>query len=177
LAFDDAQGKGIYVLGALEMLQESFDIDADALTQLQAWSDAGLRVLVFAGNPGVTTLHDEAGDPVLPPLTLLGIVAFSDELRPHLQETLGAFTDNGVQLKVISGDNPQTVAALAKQAGLPGDLRAVSGPELAAMSPGEFNQTAKDATVFGRITPQQKEALVDALRSQGEYVAMMGDGV
>ncbi|MEZ4558599.1 MAG: HAD-IC family P-type ATPase [Caldilineaceae bacterium] len=177
LAFDDAQGRGVYVLGALEMLQAHFDIDRDAVTQLKTWSDAGLRVLVFAGNPDVATLHDGAGEPVLPPLTLLGIVAFSDELRPHLQETLSAFTDNGVQLKVISGDNPQTVAALAKQAGLPGDLRAVSGPELAQMSPGEFRQTAKDATVFGRITPQQKEALVDALRSEGEYVAMMGDGV
>ena len=78
----------------------------------------------------------------MPPLTLLGIIAFSDELRPHLQETLGSFTENGVKLKVISGDNPQTVAALAKQAGLPGDLQAVSGPELADMSPAEFAQTA-----------------------------------
>ncbi|MGL4651417.1 MAG: HAD-IC family P-type ATPase, partial [Caldilineaceae bacterium] len=81
------------------------------------------------------------------------------------------------ELKVISGDNPTTVAALARQAGFPGDLRAVSGTDLALMSPAEFAQTAVDATVFGRITPQQKEALVDALRSRGEYVAMMGDGV
>lgn len=176
VAFDDAQGKGVYVLGAMEMLRGHFDQDPGAQQQLQAWSDAGLRVLVFAGNTDVTTLHN-GEEPTLPPLTLLGLVSFSDELRPHLQETLSAFTDNGVELKVISGDNPQTVAALAKQAGLPGDLRAVSGPELAEMSPGEFAQTAKDATVFGRITPQQKEALVDALRGQGAYVAMMGDGV
>ena len=145
-------------------------------------SDQGLRVLVFARNSDVTTLHD-AGDsedddePILPPLTLLGIIAFSDELRPHLQETLSSFTDNGVKLKVISGDNPQTVAALARQAGLPGDLKLVSGPELAEMSQGEFTQAAVEATVFGRITPQQKEGLVTALRDQGEYVAMMGDGV
>ena len=94
-----------------------------------------------------------------------------------LQETLSSFTENGVKLKVISGDNPQTVAALAKQAGLPGDLTLVSGPELAEMSPAEFSQAAVTATVFGRITPQQKEGLVTALREQGEYVAMMGDGV
>ena len=87
------------------------------------------------------------------------------------------FARNGVKLKVISGDNPQTVAALARQAGFPGDLKAVSGPELAAMGPGQFAQTAEDATVFGRITPQQKEQLVDALKSKGEYVAMTGDGV
>ncbi len=176
VAFDDPAIKGAYVLGALEMLQDSFTIEDAAKQQLQAWSDQGLRVLVFAHNPNVTALH-QGDEPVLPPLTLLGLISFSDELRPHLQETLSAFTENGVKLKVISGDNPQTVAALAKQAGLPGDLQAVSGPELAQMSDAEFAQTAAQATVFGRITPQQKEALVDALRAQGEYVAMMGDGV
>jgi len=177
LAFDDPDIKGTYVLGALEMLQDHFVIDNTDRRQLESWSDQGLRVLVFAHNPDVTTLRDAAKEPVLPPLTRLGIISFSDELRPHLRETIGAFTDNGVKLKVISGDNPQTVAALDKQAGLPGNLKAVSGPELAQMSPAEFNQTAAEATVFGRITPRQKEGLVDALRGQGEYVAMMGDGV
>jgi cation-transporting ATPase E len=177
IAFDDPALKGAYVLGAMEMLQDHFDMDETARQQLLAWSDQGLRVLVFVRNPEVITLHDANDEPTLPPLTLLGLISFSDELRPHLQETISAFTDNGVKLKVISGDNPQTVAALAKQAGLPGDLEAVSGPELAQMSEAEFAQTAASATVFGRITPQQKEALVDALRSQGEYVAMMGDGV
>ena len=169
--------QGAYVLGALEMLQELFAIDETARQRLEEWSDQGLRVLVFARNPDVTSLHNAAEEPTLPRLTLLGVVSFSDELRPHLQETIHAFSDKGVELKVISGDNPQTVAALAKQAGLPGDLKAVSGPELADMSPAELTQTAVESTVFGRITPQQKEALVDTLRGQGEYVAMMGDGV
>jgi cation-transporting ATPase E len=179
LAIDDpaANMRGVYVLGALEMLQEYFTADPAALAQLQAWSNEGLRVLVFAVGPNVTTLHGASGAPALPPLQLLGVVSFSDELRPHLQETIAAFTRNGVELKVISGDNPQTVAALARQAGFPGNLKAVSGPELAAMSPGEFAQTAAEATVFGRISPQQKEQLVDALKSKGEYVAMTGDGV
>ncbi|MCP4196858.1 MAG: HAD-IC family P-type ATPase [Proteobacteria bacterium] len=183
LAFDEATVadetslRGVYVLGALEMLESYFSVDDAVRSKLQEWSDQGLRVLVFAGNRDITTLHDENDLPLLPPLTLLGIVSFSDELRPHLQETLGAFTDNGVRLKVISGDNPQTVAALAKQAGLPGDLKAVSGPELAEMGESEFASTAAEATVFGRITPQQKENLVTALRGQGEYVAMIGDGV
>lgn len=177
LAFDDPAMRGVYVLGALEMVQAHLANDDVAQQQLQQWSDAGLRVLIFAHNPDVTTLHDANGEPALPPLTWIGVISFSDELRPHLPETLAAFIDNGVRLKVISGDNPQTVAALAKQAGLPGDLRAVSGPELAAMSEGEFAQVAAEATVFGRISPQQKEQLVDALRRQGEYVAMIGDGV
>jgi len=182
LACDDPAGapggmRGVYVLGALEMLQSHFAADAAALQQLEAWSNDGLRVLVFAHNGDVRTLHDAGGQPALPPLTLLGVISFSDELRPHLQETLQAFAANGVKLKVISGDNPQTVAALARQAGLVGDLKTVSGPQLAAMSPGELAQAAAEATIFGRISPQQKEQLVDALRAQGEYVAMTGDGV
>lgn len=183
VAFDDPGTEqrtplqGVYVLGALEMLQERFASDPAALKQLEVWSAEGLRVLVFAGNFEATTLHDTAGEPALPPLKLLGIISFSDELRPHLRETIAAFTEHDIKLKVISGDNPQTVAALARQAGFPGDLRAVSGPELAAMSKAEFAASAVQATVFGRISPQQKEALVDALRSQGEYVAMIGDGV
>jgi len=184
VVFDDpvpnqeAPAGGVYVLGALEMLQGNLiNVDKNAIQQLEKWSSNGLRVLVFARNPEVKTLHDANDEPVLPPLTLLGIVSFRDELRPHLQETISAFTDNGVKLKVISGDNPQTVASLARQAGLPGDLKAVSGIDLAHMSQADFSQTAMEATVFGRITPQQKEMLVDALRSQGEYVAMIGDGV
>lgn len=187
LAFDDAGERageskrpplrGVYVLGALEMLRDHFAEDVGALRQIETWSNEGLRVLVFAGNLEVTTLHDAQGEPSLPPLTLFGVLSFSDELRPHLRETIAAVTQNDVKLKVISGDNPQTVAALARQAGFPGDLRAVSGPELEKMSRAEFAQAAEEATVFGRISPQQKEALVDALRSRGEYVAMIGDGV
>ena len=179
LAFDDTAAgmSGAYVLGALEMLRGHLTVDPAVRQQVATWSDAGLRVLVLANNPDVKTLHDAQGEPALPPLTLLGVISFSDELRPHLHETLEAFAKNGVKIKVISGDNPQTVSALAKQAGLPGDLTAVSGPELATMSQAEFTSHAVQDTVFGRITPQQKEALVDALRTQGAYVAMIGDGV
>ncbi len=170
-------GGGVYVLGALEMLQDQLTVPKDVRQKVVEWSEQGLRVLVFAGNETADNLHDAAGDPVLPPLTLLGVVSFSDELRPHLQDTISAFTEEGVKLKVISGDNPQTVAALARQAGLSGDVKVISGPELARMSEGEFKQTAVESTIFGRITPQQKEALVTALQEAGEYVAMIGDGV
>ena len=94
-----------------------------------------------------------------------------------VKETLADFINMGIELKVISGDSPHTVAALAKQAGLPNDIKLVSGPELAAMSAAEFDQAAHEATIFGRIAPEQKEKLVDALLRRGQYVAMMGDGV
>jgi len=183
LAFDDPGDgdrpalKGVYVMGAMAMLRDYFEVDDAVWEKLEEWTSQGLRVLVFAHNPDVTTLHDDDGQPVLPPLTLVGLISLSDELRPHLQETLQDFTEKGVSLKVISGDNPTTVAALARQAGLPGDLVAVAGPDLAKMSKEEFDATARNATVFGRITPDQKEALVTALRDSGEYVAMIGDGV
>ena len=79
--------------------------------------------------------------------------------------------------KIISGDNPETVAALARQAGLPADIALVSGLEFAEMDDAQFADAAQTATIFGRITPQQKEKLVDTLRQQGNYVAMIGDGV
>ena len=182
LSFDGVANRddtlhGTYVLGAPEMLESQLDLDAEAQQQIQARTEQGLRVLVFAGNSEVTKIHDENEDPELPQLDLFGIVSLADELRPHLKEALSSFDENEVQLKIISGDNPQTVAALARQAGLEGDLKAISGPELEYMNDSELIQAAKEYSIFGRITPNQKEALVSALHEQGEYVAMIGDGV
>jgi cation-transporting ATPase E len=178
LAFDDGTPRGAYVLGALEMLQPYLREGFDLSGQVQKWSDAGLRVLLFAHHADVASLHDAQEQPQLPPdLVPLGLLSFSDELRAEARETLTAFINVGIQPKVISGDSPHTVAALARQAGLPRDLQVVSGPELAAMDEAQFEQTAEEATIFGRITPDQKEKLVDALRQNGHYVAMIGDGV
>lgn len=185
LAFDDPAVKGVYVLGAIEMIESCLRGGDDFAAQVKTWSEAGLRVLLFAHQPGVTRLHvsadgaaDGAGQPTLPPgLIPLGLIAFTDELRPQLKETLHGFAEAGIRLKVISGDNPHTVAALAKQAGFVGDFQVVSGTELAVMDDAQFEQAAHDATIFGRITPQQKEKLVDSLRKRGAYVAMIGDGV
>ena len=177
LAFTDAELHGTYVLGALEMLDANLSLDQGVHQQVQEWSDQGLRVLVFAHNAHVTALHDHEEQPVLPELTVLGILAFSDELRPNLRETLAQFIENGITLKVISGDNPQTVAALTRQAGFPGDLKYVSGTELDRLTDAEIEVVAQETTIFGRITPEQKERLVGALKRSGHYVAMIGDGV
>jgi len=177
LAFDDDAMRGVYVLGALAMLGDHLEISPDVVAQIEQWSDEGLRVLVFAHNPDVITLHSVGGKPELPALILLGVVSLSDELRPYLKETVAGFSANGIALKVISGDNPQTVAALARQAGFEGDLKYVSGTDLAKMDDSQFAQVATETTVFGRITPDQKEHLVDILQQQGHYVAMIGDGV
>ena len=182
LAFHDNPMSGVYVLGAVEMLQPYLPPDTTLpesmlFTQVREWSDVGLRVLLFAHNPEVTTLHNENDQPHLPPLTPLALLSLSDELRPQTRETLAAFAEAGIQLKIISGDNPHTVAALAKQAGLTQASKVVSGVELAQMDEAQFDQIADEITIFGRISPEQKEKLVDSLLKRGRYVAMMGDGV
>jgi cation-transporting ATPase E len=179
LAFDDEEGRGLFVLGALEMLQSHLatEIDAAALAQqAQAWADQGLRVLLFATHPTATSLHDAAGQLALPPLQPLALISLRDELRPYAREMINEFTRLGIGLKIISGDSPHTVAGLAQQVGLT-EAKLVAGPTLAAMSGAEFAQAAEEATIFGRIVPEQKAQLVDVLSQHGHYVAMMGDGV
>jgi cation-transporting ATPase E len=181
LAVSDADFCGVYVLGAPEVLLAALHPAAD-LPTLQAqtgdWAERGLRVLLFAHKPEVLPLYDPAGAPILPTnLAPLGLLCLRDELRPEAQATLRAFAEAGVQIKIISGDSPQTVAALARQAGLGGEVRVISGLDLAAMNQTQVAQAASAGTIFGRITPQQKEQLVRALRAQGHYVGMIGDGV
>jgi cation-transporting ATPase E len=178
LTISDEARRGVYVMGALEVLESYLNAAVDTLqAQAETWSDQGLRVVLFAYNPETLYLHDTQRKPVLPELTPLGLVCFSDELRPEVKETLSGFARAGINLKIISGDNPHTVAALAKQAGLPGDLKPISGAELDAMTAAEFEQAALEHNIFGRITPLQKEQLVETLRQRGYYVAMIGDGV
>ena len=104
-------------------------------------------------------------------------LGFTDELRPNVDKALNGFRDAGITLKVISGDNPETVAALARQAGLSGNAVLVSGLDLDGMDESQFMEAAERSTVFGRVTPEQKQRLVEALRGNGHYVAMTGDGV
>jgi cation-transporting ATPase E len=173
--------RGVYVLGAPEMLLPSLrprtDLP-DIQSRIDAWTAGGLRVLLFAYRDDLVALHDAEGEPHLPPaLDPLGLVCLSDELRPEAADTVRRFAEAGIRLKVISGDNPETVAALARQAGMGDDLQAVSGLDLVGTDTMAIEETAERAAVFGRITPQQKRDLVDALRRRGHYVAMIGDGV
>jgi cation-transporting ATPase E len=146
-----------------------------------AWTDRGLRVLLVATHPDATALDNPGEDDsaaTLPDgMRALGLVALSDELRAEAAETLATFRASGVAVKIISGDDPETVAALARQAGLGPEIPLLSGPQLEAMDDAALRQAATDTVVFGRITPAQKERLVDALRAGGHYVAMIGDGV
>jgi cation-transporting P-type ATPase E len=176
VAIDSNDLRGVIAMGAPEMLSPLLSSSGD-LTPPEGWADQGLRVLLVAFSPNVTPIHNAKDEPALPSMEPVGWLGFSDELRPNLKETLEGFRETNVQIKIISGDNPDTVAALARQAGFSGEAKLYSGLELAEMSDPEFEQAAEEGTIFGRITPEQKERIVDALRKHGHYVAMTGDGV
>ncbi len=192
--------RGIVALGAAEFLRPYLALAADepgarALARpegddgsptdwaalrarMELFTARGLRVLVVATHPDPTKLTGEGDAARLPTgMAIAGLVVLRDELRQDAAETMARFIAAGVTPKVISGDDPETVAALARQAGLGTELRYVSGPEIEGMDDATLAAVAAETTVFGRITPALKERLVDALRSRGAYVAMVGDGV
>jgi cation-transporting ATPase E len=158
-------GRGSWVLGAPEI------VGAGGTAQMAASLAAeGLRVLLLSHSDAPL-----AGDTLPPGLQPAGLVIFSERVRSDAPQTLAYFREQGVQIKVISGDNPATVATIAAKAGVEGadhpvDARCLpEGEELA-----ELMETA---TVFGRVHPDQKRAMVEALQSRGHVVAMTGDGV
>ncbi|MGG6270717.1 HAD-IC family P-type ATPase [Leptolyngbya sp. AN03gr2] len=167
---------GAYILGAPEILCEHILFKKQEHSAfINQQSQAGLRVVLFCHSP--FALREDAATFLPTKLAPLAILVFSDQLRPLARETLQGFVKAGITIKIISGDNPQTVAALAKQAGFSENIKLVSGKELAQMDTAQFVQAALACNVFGRITPEQKSQLVQALRGTGNYVAMTGDGV
>jgi cation-transporting ATPase E len=174
----DTEGfRGIFAMGAPEFLGPQLAANGPLMPP-SGWAEQGVRVLLFAHSPHPAAFGEANGLPALPPgVKPVAWLGLTDELRPHVDKALQGFRDAGIALKVISGDNPETVAALARQAGLQGDVRLVSGIELEAMEELEFQDAARNGTIFGRVTPEQKQRLVEALRGSGHYVAMTGDGV
>ena len=133
----------------------------------------GRRVLAFGRAAG---LGDEP-DPLDPPpgLEPLGLVVIAEQLRQDAEATVAFFREQGVELKVISGDAPDTVAAIAADAGIHAG-RPVDGRELPE-DDDELRTLALDTAVVGRISPEGKKRVVEALTAAGRYVAMVGDGV
>jgi cation-transporting ATPase E len=172
---------GTYSLGAPTFLRSSLDISDAQWRNIEALvahhASRGMRVLLAAYSPS-QTLEDEGDASILPRDSRpYAIVVLRDLLRPEAAETLTNFREMGVDVRVISGDDPETVATLARQAGLDTSGGVVSGPELEAMDEPHFDAAVEQTAIFGRITPELKERLVGKLREQGRYVAMTGDGV
>jgi cation-transporting ATPase E len=178
LSIDDPTLQGIYILGAPETLQPLLCAETDMGSFLAEETARGMRVLLFAFFPDILPLQTADGKPMLPAdLLPLGLLSLRDELRHGVQKTLAGFAEVGIQLKIISGDHPQTVATLARQVGIANTDRVISGSDLEAMDEGQLAQVVEETTIFGRVTPQQKERLIRALRARHHYTAMIGDGV
>jgi cation-transporting P-type ATPase E len=177
IVFDDPEKKGTYVLGAPEMLLSHAPLDEAAKNYILEQTQQGLRVLLFAHSPNFVDLQPDDSPRLPANLTAIGILTFTDQLRKGAKETLQGFAKAGIAVKIISGDNPQAVAAIALQAGFSDEVKVISGVELAEMDDAQFAQAANNCNVFGRITPQQKAKIVKSLREAGHYVAMTGDGV
>ncbi len=178
LSFSGSSRTGTYVLGAPEVIRPALGRDESFEARMDGWTAQGKRVLLMAGRPEPSGLEIDGGKPDLPGgLAPLGWVVLQDELRPDARQTLASFKQAGVALKLISGDNAATVEALARQAGLDLEGGCLSGDDLAQMDESQMAEAVESTTVFGRITPQQKDAIVRKLRQLGHYVAMIGDGV
>jgi P-type E1-E2 ATPase len=148
-----------YVLGS----PEHFEL-GDHSEKCDLAAREGRRVLAF----GISE-HLDADRP-----RAHGLVLLAEQLRPEAHETVAWFRSQGVELKVLSGDRPETVASIARDAGIEGD--SIDASHLPA-DPQELRRAVLDHAVFGRISPHDKKRVIDALRAEGHYVAMVGDGV
>lgn len=176
LSFADT-GDETWVLGAPEMVLGDAATDArtevgEAVTRLAA---EGLRTLVLAISTDHYSAQAQAAEALPTGLVAVAVITFSEKVRPDAAQTLSYFRAQGVGVRVISGDNPRTVAAIARRVGLDAgegyDARQL--PE----DDGELGAVLESHTVFGRVTPEQKKRMVVALQARGHTVAMTGDGV
>lgn len=164
VTFSDAA----YVLGAPEfVLKEDYAERADTITKL---ASDGTRVLVFGTYDGIPD-----GKPLARPVTPLGYILLANPIRDAAKETFQYFAEQGVEVKVISGDNPVTVSKVAAQAGIENAEHYVDASTL--HTPEEMKKAVLESTVFGRVTPNQKRQFVQILKDAGHTVAMTGDGV
>jgi cation-transporting P-type ATPase E len=158
------------VLGAPERVLNP-SVDEKAIEQSATLAAQGLRVLAFARAPvELTGTHLEGVTQAQ------ALIVYNDQIRPDIQDTLNAFREQNVALKVISGDNLETVKSIALASGI--EVRqAYTGDELDRMSEPELENAAMQGDLFARIEPDTKRKIVAALKRQGHYVAMVGDGV
>lgn len=146
----------------------SFVLDAVPARVTEA-SEQGYRVLALAEAEGAIS-----GTELPPVRRCLGLFLLRDTLRPSVKDTLAWFSREGVSVRVLSGDDPRTVSAVARTLELPGADRIA---DCSLLSDDELRAAAADKVIFGRLTPARKQILVEALKAEGHSVAMTGDGV
>ncbi|MBU3878389.1 cation-translocating P-type ATPase [Faecalicatena sp. AGMB00832] len=158
----------VYVLGAPEFVL--LDQYCEQEEEITGYASKGARVLVFGTYDG-----EIDGKALKKPITPLGYLLLANPIRKEAKETFTYFKEQGVEVKVISGDNPVTVSEVAKKAGIANAEHYVDASSL--KSEEELRKAVLEKTVFGRVTPNQKRQFVQILKEEGKTVAMTGDGV
>jgi len=157
--------KGCYIMGAGEfILKEKFSLIQN---EVDSFSGDGRRIILVAHSENPFNGKD-LPENIVP----LALIAITDKIRAEAPATLEFFKEQGVEIKVISGDNPKTVSAVAKKAGVKGAERYID-----ASTVEDITSVIDDYTIFGRVTPDKKLDIVKALKAKGHTVGMTGDGV
>lgn len=162
------ENKNIYFLGSYSNIK--CPISPEQLAFIEEKQSQGMRILAFAEQEGGKFDKDMDGKNS----KLLALIVIEEHIRETAIETIQWFKYNGVEVKIISGDSPQTVAKIAQRVGVENSDKYIS---LEGKSIEEVEQIADQFTVFGRVTPEQKYALVKSLKKKGKVVTMTGDGV
>lgn len=160
---------GTFILGAPEVVIKNNQTNKAFFEEVEKQSKYGFRVLVVAHSKDI--IEDEKLKGTVYPL---GLIMIEDTIRPDAVETIEYFKKTGVEIRVISGDNPMTVSKIAQRAGIPNANKYIS---LDGLTDNEVIAAANEYMIFGRVSPHQKKVLVQALKAQGHTVAMTGDGV
>lgn len=163
------------LMGAPEFVAELAPVDEMTKRQLDEWADSGLRVLLLAAfeenNRSLKELSENSTG------RAIGAVLLRNSLRDGVVETVQFLQDQGVVIRVISGDNPRTVQYIARAAGIDNADKAILGSALAGLDNKAFKKAADEHTIFARVLPEQKERLITHFKDSGNFTGMVGDGV
>ena len=161
------------VMGAPEFVSKMAKVSVDQQRQIDEWTSEGLRVLLVA------RLDDPSAS--LKKATVsgraLGVVLLKNSLRDGVEKTVQFLQNQGVSIRVISGDNPNTVRYIAEAAGVAHPEKVITGQALAGLSDKQFAKAADEHTIFARVLPEQKERLIGHFTEVGLFTGMVGDGV
>ena len=154
------------VMGAREFIPHN---NPKVDEECRVYEKQGMRVLVLALHKHVITIDEK-----LEESEIIGYIVLQDHIRDDAPDNIRWFKENGVDIRIITGDNPESAAEIARRAGVEGSDKYIS---LEGMSLEEVRHFTRDYVIFGRVTPEQKEVIIEALKDDGHTVAMTGDGV
>ena len=161
-------------MGAPEFISKYAPLSKADQAHIKQLASQGLRVLLVAKFKDNTTQLENLAPGSAKPI---GLITLRNELRDGVEQTVNFLQDRGVSLRVISGDNPDTVAYIARAAGINSTEHVITGAELETLGHKQWDETVLQTTIFARVLPEQKERIIGTLQKHGYFTGMVGDGV